>query len=141
MPDLDGYQIGISTPTPDEYRRLCEAVGWGDVMNFDAAVEALPRSLFAVVAVAKGEPIGMGRIVGDGAIFFYAQDIAVIPQWQGRGVGKAILSALVEWVRKNAPEKSFFGVFAVKGTEAFYERFGFAVHSRDIGMFQVIPPR
>jgi len=49
-------------------------------MNFDAAVEALPRSLFAVVAVAEGEPIGMGRIVGDGAIFFYTQDIAVIPQ-------------------------------------------------------------
>ena len=110
-------------------------------MNFDAATEALPRSLFAVVAVADGNTVGMGRIVGDGAIFFYVQDIAVLPQWQGRGVGKAILSALVGWVHENAPEKSFLGVFAVKGTEVFYERFGFAVHSEDIGMFQVIAPR
>jgi len=108
-------------------------------MNFDAAADALPRSLFAVVAIADGDPVGMGRVVGDGAIFLYVQGIAVTPQWQGRGGGKAILSALVEWVRERAPEKSFLGVFAVKGTEVFYELFGFAVHSGDIGMFQVIP--
>jgi len=93
MPVADRYQIHSRTPTRDEYKRLCEAVGWGTVMNFDAATEALPRSLFAVVAVADGKAVGMGRIVGDGAIFFYVQDIAVLPQWQGRGVGKAILSA------------------------------------------------
>lgn len=141
MPEVDGYQIRERTPTPDEYRDLCEAVGWGTMMNFAVAVEALSHSTFAVVAVSEKESVGMGRIVGDGAIFFYVQDIAVLPQWQGHGVGKAILSALVGWVRENAPEKSFLGVFAVEGTEAFYERFGFAIHSGDTGMFQVIPPR
>ncbi len=121
-----------------EYRHLCEAVGWGEVMNFEAARDALPRSLHAVVAVADGKTVGMGRIVGDGAIFFYVQDIAVAPPWQGRGVGAAILSALTTWVRETAPEKAFLGVFAVAGTERFYERFGFAQHAHDVGMYQVV---
>jgi hypothetical protein len=112
----------------------------GAVMNFDAAKLAVPRSLHAVVAKVDDETIGMGRIVGDGMIFFYLQDIAVVPKWQGRGVGAAILSTLLDWVRKVAPEKSFLGVFAVKGTETLYERYGFSVHPSDVGMFQVVPP-
>lgn len=117
---------------------MCEAVGWGDLMNFAAAEHAVPRSLHAVVAVAHGHAIGMGRVVGDGGIFFYVQDVAVVPAWQRRGVGTAMLSQLVRWVEENAPDKAFVGVFAVKGTEGFYERFGFSVHSSDVGMFQVI---
>lgn len=29
------------TPTPEEYRELCTAVDWQNVMNFDVAPEAL----------------------------------------------------------------------------------------------------
>jgi len=125
-------------PTLEEYRRLCRAVGWEDVMNFSAAEQALPRSLYAVVAEVNGVAVGMGQIVGDGAIFFYVQDVAVDPDHQGQGIGAAILSALVGWARETAPDKAFLGVFAVKGTEPFYEREGFAAYAHDIGMFQVL---
>lgn len=127
-------------PTAAEYRRLCESVGWGQVMNFDAAAEALPRSLHAVVAYKDGEAVGMGRIVGDGAIFFYIQDVAVDPRFQGQGIGQCILEALIGWVRKHAPEKAFLGLFAASGTLPFYERFGFASHSGLVGVFQVVHP-
>lgn len=127
-------------PTATEYRQLCESVGWGQVMNFEAAVEALPRSLHAVVACRNGAAIGMGRIVGDGAIFFYIQDVAVDPRLQGQGIGRRILEALVGWVHTHAPKKAFLGLFAASGTQSFYERFGFASHSGMVGMFQVIHP-
>jgi len=84
------------------------------------------------------EAVGMGRVVGDGAIFFYVQDVAVCPDHQGQGIGADVMSALVGWVRENAPDKAFAGLFAIKGTEPFYERFGFGVHDHDVGMFQVI---
>ena len=109
-------------------------------MNFDAAAEALPRSLYAVVACQGGEAVGMGRIVGDGAIFFYIQDVAVDPSRQGCGIGLRILEALVGWVRKHATEKAFLGLFAASGALTFYERFGFASHPGLVGMFQVIQP-
>jgi len=80
----------------------------------------------------------MGRVVGDGAIFFYVQDVAVCPDHQGQGIGADVMSALFGWVRENAPDKAFAGLFAIKGTEPFYERFGFGVHDHDVGMFQVI---
>ena len=38
----------------------------------------------------------------------------------------------------SAPDKAFLGVFAVKGTEPFYEQFAFDVHEDDVGMFQVL---
>jgi len=125
-------------PTIEEYKRLCCAVGWGDVMNFSAAEQALPRSVHAVVAEVGGAAVGMGRLVGDGAIFFYVQDVAVHPDWQGQGIGSDILSALVQWVETHAPDKAFLGVFAIKGTEPFYERHGFDVYDHDVGMYQVM---
>ncbi len=125
-------------PTIEEYTRLCRAVGWGEVMNFEAAKLALPRSLHAVVVKADGEVVGMGRVVGDGAIFFYIQDVAVLPKCQGQGIGNDILTALVKWVEAHAPDKSFLGLFAIKETVPFYERFGFAAYDHDVGMYRVI---
>lgn len=103
--------------------------------------EHLPRSLFAVVVAYAGEVVGMGRVVGDGAIFYYLQDIAVLPQNHGRGLGRRILVYLMEKIQAQAPEKAFIGVFAAAGSERFYEAHGFHEHDGLTGMFQVLPPR
>ncbi|MGC9332605.1 MAG: GNAT family N-acetyltransferase [Anaerolineae bacterium] len=133
------YKIVERVATPQEYRHLCTQVGWGEVMNFEAATTALPRSLYGVVAMLDHEVVGMGRIVGDGAIFYYLQDIAVLPDHQGQGIGTRIVDRLVALVKDNAPEKAFFGVFAAEGTRPFYQRFGFDLHPVLTGMFQVVP--
>lgn len=135
------YQIIERIPTLQEYHELCTAVGWGAVMNFEAALTALPNSLHGVVVAHQEQIVGMGRIVGDGAIFYYLQDIVVLPEHQGQGAGRMILERLVNYVRMNAPEKAFFGLFAARGTEAFYQEFGFRAWPEMTGMYQVVPPR
>ena len=135
------YEIVERFPTVDEYWHLCMAVGWEAVMNFDAALKALPNSLYDVVAVCDGQTVGMGRVVGDGAIFYYVQDVAVLPAHQGQGVGSQIVGRLTELIKREAPEKAFLGVFAAEGTLAFYKRFGFVQHPVLTGMFQVVPAR
>jgi len=135
------YEIVERFPTVDEYWHLCMAVGWEAVMNFDDASEALPNSLYGVVAVCDGQTVGMGRVVGDGAIFYYVQDVAVLPAHQGQGVGSQIVGRLTELIKREAPEKAFLGVFAAEGTLAFYKRFGFVQHPVLTGMFQVVPAR
>jgi len=106
------YEIVERLPTAEEYRKICIAVGWESVMNFAAAAKALERSLYGVVITHEGGAVGMGRMVGDGQIYFYLQDIAVMPEHQGKGLGKEIVTALLSYVERTAPEKAFVGLFA-----------------------------
>ena len=133
------YRIIERLPTLDEYRRLCTAVGWGEIINLEAARSALPNSLYGVVATAGEKTVGMGRIIGDGAIFFYIQDIAVLPQHQGRGVGTMIMEALMAYLEQHAPAKAFIRLFAATGKEAFYEHYHFAIPNYATGMYRVLP--
>jgi GNAT superfamily N-acetyltransferase len=125
-------------PTPAEYRALCTAVGWADIIDFDAAPASLVRSLFGVVAVDGGRAIGMGRLVGDGAMYFYVQDVAVDPDRRHEGVGEAIVARLVAHVRTRVTREAFVGLFAVAGTEPFYGRHGFERRDGMVGMFRVV---
>jgi len=134
------FEIVQRAPTPDEYRNLCVSVGWEPVMNFDVAEKAIENSLYAVVAVQDRQTVGMGRIVGDGAIFYYVQDIAVSPKFQKCGIGTKILDTLMEYIKTHAPEKAFVGLFAAEGTIPFYEQYGFKDYSPSMtGIFRVTP--
>ena len=135
----DEYHIHERVATPEEYRAICTSVGWDGVINFEAAPEALRRSLYGVVATYAGEAVGMGRVVGDGAIFFYLQDIAVVPSHHGQGVGGRIVDQLMAYLARVAPAQAFVGLFAAPGKQAFYERYGFRAHPALTGMFQVAP--
>ncbi|MBZ0296490.1 MAG: GNAT family N-acetyltransferase [Anaerolineae bacterium] len=135
---MNGYQLVERVPTLAEYQALCTAVGWQDVINFEAAQAALDHSLYGVIVQQGDQTIGMGRIVGDGAIFFYIQDIAVDPAHQKRGVGTRIMQALMAHVDAHAPDQSFVGLFAAEGTPAFYRQYGFEMYSELQGMFKVV---
>lgn len=124
-------------PDLAEYRALSESVGWGEVMDFDAAPASLARSLHGVVVEEGGRAVAMGRLVGDGAIYLYVQDVAVRPERQGRGLGRAIVGALLDHVRAGASPKAFVGLFAAGGTEPFYRSFGFDEYPGMTGMFLV----
>ena len=41
----------------------------------------------------------MGRLVGDGALIWYIQDVIVLPECQGLGIGKAIVVRLTDYAR------------------------------------------
>lgn len=132
------YEIENRLPTPAEYRQLCESVGWGHVLNFDVAASALENSVTGLtVRLENGHAIAMGRIVGDGAIYFYIQDIVVAPDYQKQGVGTAVLSGLFDYLKKNAPSKSFTGLFSVPEAIGFYR--SFTLEKRDlVGLFTVM---
>ncbi|MUG85422.1 GNAT family N-acetyltransferase [Paenibacillus timonensis] len=104
-------------------------------MNFEVADLSLSQSIFSVVVEQKGEVVGMGRIVGDG------QDVAVDPDHQGQGVGRQIMESLVNYLKENAPEKAFVGLFASQGKEAFYRQYGLNDHEGMTGMFGVVVGR
>ena len=137
---LSSYQLVSRTPSIAEYFAISKAVGWQDAINYEAAAIALPNSIYSVVVEHKQQAIGMGRIVGDGAIFFYIQDIAVKPTYQGLGIGTAIMNHLVDYIGRTAPDKAFIGLFAAPNTHRFYEQFGFLSNLGLSGLYQVHSP-
>ena len=133
------FEYADRVPTPEEHRMLAESVGWGSAFAWDAMPGSLAGSFAGVTVLQDGRAVAMGRVVGDGTFYFYVQDVVVLPELQGRGIGHEILRRLVARVDEVAPPKAFIGLFAAGESPAFYERHGFAVHRGMTGMFRVVP--
>lgn len=103
-----------------------EIIGWGN-SSIAQANRAVENSLYTVVAYDGDDPIGVGRMLGDAAYIWYIQDIIVIPPYQGIGVGKKIVTALMDHAKNNSlPGTKFtFVLLSFKGKDGFYEKLGF----------------
>lgn len=117
-------EIRQRLPTVEEHARLFERVGW-PWYGEEATRSALAGSLFGAVALRGPEIVGMGRVVGDGTVFFYLQDIIVDPVVQRLGIGASLVSALLARARERRAATSFLGVFATPMAVDLYERHGF----------------
>ncbi|WP_036605601.1 GNAT family N-acetyltransferase [Paenibacillus assamensis] len=132
------YEIIERRPTVLEHKTIWEAVGWGNV-NIDMTERSIANSVYTVVVVCDDQVVGMGRIVGDGAMYYYIQDVAILPEYQGIGIGKQVMEKLMNYIRYHCVGAGFVGLFASQGKEPFYEQFGFKDYSPGMtGMFMVI---
>jgi len=75
----------------------------------------------------------MGRILFDYGYTAYLGDVAVLPAWQGRGIGRQIVEQLCQRVLDAAQpgETIMFFLGAAKGKEPFYEKLGFETSPSD----------
>lgn len=125
-------------PSVEEYRKLRSLVGWWDT-DEDSTRIALNNSLFSVVVTERDTVVGIGRIAGDGGLYFYIQDLIVQPDYQSKGIGKAIMKELMAFIKTNAKPGSYIALMAAKGLEKYYEPFGFEARKADApGMYRVI---
>ena len=126
-------------PKPNEYLLLRDLVGWGQ-MPYDVIERALDKNLYAVCAFNEsGEIVGSARIVGDGGLCFYIQDVMVHPQFQKQRIGTGLLEKVMEYLKENAPYNSYVGLMAAKDLEHFYRKFGFQARPNEFmgpGMIQ-----
>ena len=109
----------------DEILRLYSEVGWtAYTENMAVLEEGYKNSLLVLAAYEGDELLGIIRAVGDGCTIVFVQDILVFPGHQRRGVGTALLKAVldrypdvrqVELVTDNTPK-----------TVAFYKSLGFS---------------
>lgn len=122
---VEGVALVQRLPTIEEYRKLSDAVGWTSFTDLEAVAQSLPKSLFSIVAEKEGELIGTTRVSGDGSLFFYIMDVAVMPELQGRGIGTALMNAAVEYIRGHGGEHALTYLFTGARRSSFYSRFGF----------------
>jgi GNAT superfamily N-acetyltransferase len=87
----------------------------------DALAVVYGNSMFKCLVYAGEVLVGAGRALADGLDCAYIADVAVHPEHQGRGLGKAIIRRLVELA--DGHKKVI--LYANPGTEAFYRDLGF----------------
>jgi len=91
--------------------------------------EKLPKDLETVFSASRfkcfvysnGRLIGAGRALADGADCSYIADVAVHPEYQGRGLGRQIIQKLVALSQGH---KKII-LYAAAGKEGFYRKLGF----------------
>ena len=112
----------------DEITRLYSSVGWTAYTdNLTALRKGFNNSLLVLGAYEQNELLGIIRVVGDGATIIFIQDILVFPEYQRKGIGSALLRAVldrysdvrqIELVTDNTPN-----------TISFYRSMGFSEYS------------
>lgn len=94
--------------------------------------KAFSNSLFRLFVYDSGRLIGVGRALADGVDCSYICDVAVLPTYQGIGLGKEIVARLVAL---SAGHKKII-LYAVPGKEPFYRSFGFKRMTTAMAIFE-----
>lgn len=90
------------------------------------------NSRYTCFVYHEGIPIGAGRAMADGVDCSYICDLAVHPGHQGKGIGRGILSLLIE--RSRGHRKII--LYAAPGKERFYRKAGFRRMTTAMAIFR-----
>lgn len=127
------YELVEETVSVEDFIRLRDVSGLSSRPK-EAVEKGLPNSLFGVCIVCNGRTVGMGRVVGDGAINFEIVDIAVDPEHQRRGLGSQIMESIMGYIDRTAFPGSYIDLMA--DVPELYEKFGFKLtRPRSEGMY------
>ena len=131
-PQLDRPKAAVHVeqrkPTVEEYSKIIRGVGWENGTPLHRAGDLLAGMRAGVVATIDGgaEVVGCCLLMSDGVNNAYVSDVAVMPVAQGRGVGEAMMRALLDWCHAHLEPTAFLTLVTGPDREAFYGRFGFA---------------
>lgn len=104
----------------EELARVYELAPLGTKRAPEKLELAFRNSLLKVFAFDGDRLVGAGRALSDGVWRAAIYDVAVLPAYQGKGIGSRILRHLVQNAKVDV-----IMLYAAPGKEAFYERFGF----------------
>lgn len=135
---MENYTTEIGHLKVKDYQTLRNSTNWNPIED-EVVQLALENDLFSIGIFDNERIIGMGRIIGDGAIYFYIQDLIVLPEYQGKGIGKLIMDHIEAYLNKQTNNNSFIGLMAAPGVKGFYHKYGYLERSPNgPGMYRVV---
>lgn len=93
---------------------------------------AFSNSMFRCFVRDGQRIVGVGRALADGSDCSYICDVALLPEYQGEGLGKAIVNRLIVL---SAEHKKII-LYCVPGKEGFYKSLGFKHMNTAMAIFQ-----
>ena len=103
---------------------LYASVGWTAYTDSSEVLRAgFEHSMLTLAAYEGGQLIGIVRAVGDGETIVFVQDILVFPAHQRKGIGTALLQAVLD--RYRHVRQIELATDNTEKTIAFYRSMGF----------------
>lgn len=99
---------------------------WAQGRSRETVERSIEHSL-CFGAFQAGRQVGFGRVVSDFAVFAYLADIFVLPDLQGRGIGRALVRAMLEHPRLQGLQVM---LLRTRDAHGLYRQFGFEVIPR-----------
>jgi GNAT superfamily N-acetyltransferase len=124
------YKVELKAPALDEFANLRKQVKWQnpDYKTLKASIE---NSLFWVTVYDTDKLIGTGRVIGDGAMYFYIQDIIVAPSYQKQGIGHLVMTHIENYLTNTCSNGATVGLLSAHGKESFYTHYGYVKRDGD----------
>ena len=120
------YRLITAAPPVADYVRLRDEAGLSPKTEAQAAPALTGSWAWAHVEHrSTGEVVGMGRVLGDGGWYFHIADMATLPAHQGRGIGRAVITSLIDRIREHAPDDPYITLMADEPGRPLYRSVGF----------------
>lgn len=91
---------------------------------------AMDNTLFRVSVFDGKQIVGMARVIGDMGLCYYIKDVVVLPEYQGKGIGRVLIGELLKFINENGVADTHIWVelCAMPDKIPFYEKFGFSAN-------------
>ena len=107
-----------------EILQLYQSVGWVAYTDHPEGLKkGFENSLLTLAAYEGNQLLGIIRAVGDGHTIVFVQDILVFPEHQRKGIGSALLQAILD--RYSHVRQIELATDNTPKTIAFYKSMGF----------------
>lgn len=121
-------------PTLEDYLHLRAASGLTPKSSAQGEGALVGSWCWSVIR-RGGQAVAMGRVIGDGGWYFHIADVATLPEHQGRGLGRRVLTDLLAQIDEAAPAGPYVTLMADAPGRRLYESMGFVETApRSLGM-------
>jgi ribosomal protein S18 acetylase RimI-like enzyme len=119
------YEAVNSAPLAEIVDLYKAADWWQESAEARAVIPAMIRGSFCFMVARSldGKIVGMGRVISDGYSDAYIQDVVVLEDYRGKGVGRELVRRLTQFCI--ARKIAWIGLVAEPGTQGLYEDLGF----------------
>ncbi|HEB92075.1 MAG TPA: GNAT family N-acetyltransferase [Gammaproteobacteria bacterium] len=125
------WQYSLKDINWEEISELYKVAPLGNKRPADLEV-SFTNSLFRCFVFEQDRLVGVGRALADGVDCSYICDVAVLPEYQGSGIGRGIVSKLIALSKGH---KKII-LYACPGKEPFYKKLGFKRMSTAMAIFE-----
>lgn len=123
---MSKYNVKYNELSAEDFIFLWESV-WDGAPSIDQVKLAMKNTLFRISVFDDKKIIAMARVIGDKGLNYYIKDVVVIPEYQGKKVGRILINKLLKYINNNgiSGTEILVELCAMPDVIQFYEKFGF----------------